>query len=105
MTKAEFRQIIREEVGRAIQSELRDILVEAVKIASTPEEQPEQEKVYTTEPGLNNILRETAAAMIRPDLSAVSKSTVSENMDGLPSFARNAAAIFEASNKIRNNAV
>jgi hypothetical protein len=46
MDLKKFRQIIREEVQKAIQDELKDILSEAVKIASTPQNPTFQPQPY-----------------------------------------------------------
>lgn len=127
MNVEQFRQIIREEVSRAMQKELREILTEAVEIASRPEqnrvESPKQQPVrevrvpveesqVSSVQGLSSLLEQTAADMTqdeyeqvlgidssvpRPDL--VSEGSNPSSVDPLPDFVARAAKIFAAANE------
>lgn len=116
MKKTELQKIIYEEVKKALREEIRDILVEAVQIASVPEKP--QTVSREVEPsnyspkgnsGVVDILKETARSMTRQDYRDFAgigerESTVLSNIgidSELPSFAANAAAIFEASEQIK----
>lgn len=118
MNKIEFREIIREEVKKAIREELREILTEAVTIASAPSKTVEEMPIPIAKVpkgyGISDILQETAASMNVVEMAADWKSSIrnsvsfgSEGLSGvketapLPDFAKNAAAIFEASNRIK----
>lgn len=127
MDVKQFRQIIREEIKKAMQEELRDILTEAVEIASRPEQpqqhtQPQPRKVVQhteieeqTVRGLSSLLQDTASSMSQDDYrdvlgadSMVSKpdfDTLEEGVaapastDVLPDFVARAAEIFAAANE------
>lgn len=130
MNREDFKKLIREEVKAAIREELRSILVEAVTIASTPEQTSQAiRSIQTTTPKTQlystkedpksymDILQETAKTITRSDIQNLmgshesvsfpeepQSSLVSDmtfEASGLPAFAKNAAAIFEASNKIK----
>jgi len=65
-----LRKIIYEEVRKAMQTEIRDILVEAVEIASTPTHitkpvQIKEDRSYGI--GLAEMLQDTATSMTRED--------------------------------------
>lgn len=114
---SDLRKIIREELRTVMREELREILVEAVQIASTPEEViQESEEQYTgrmpsrqavreqirasvTNP-MEELLQETRAGMTGADFygDEVVPSAATEE---LPAFATRAAAIYEASKKVR----
>lgn len=112
MTKKELKELIYEEVKRAIREEIRDILVEAVDISTkqTGDIKPEPviRQSLRSQEGfvdVNSILEQTARTMTRQDLQNVSSVRSSESPGisdfTLPDFAKNAGAIFEASNRIR----
>lgn len=77
-----FRKILREEIKKAFQEELRDILVEAVQIASTPEsvEKPVQKPVTATtftrgavsKTPITSLLESTKSEMTKEDYDNVS---------------------------------
>ena len=128
MDVKQFRQIIREEVRKAMQDELRDILTEAVEIASRPEQphshtqpqpgkvvQPEEIEEQRTVKSLSTLLQDTAASMsqddyrdvlgadstvTKPDFGVIEESTgAPTSSDVLPVFAARAAEIFAAANE------
>lgn len=130
MNREDFKKLIREEVRTAIREELRSILVEAVTIASTPEQTSQAVRsMQTTTPKIQlysteeesksymDILQETAKTITSSDIQNVmgtyksvsfsekpQSSLVSDmsfEASGLPAFAKNAAAIFEASNRVK----
>lgn len=126
MTTEQLRKIIAEEVRKAMQEELRSILTEAVEIASRPEEpavakvtkpvyMPDEPKSTSfSSTSIGDMLKETMASMTRDDYSNImgkterpqfdvigssqpAPSMVSEGTSALPSFIKNAKAIFDAS--------
>lgn len=130
-----FRKILREEIKKAFQEELRSILVEAVQIASTPEsvEKPVQKSVVkpftrgmVSKTPISSLLESTKSEMTKEDYENVSGfsgspvslseplvmeseevSEVSDSpmLDALPDFAKNAGEIFRKSLEKKVNAV
>lgn len=118
--KGIIRQVVREEVRSGMSEMLREILTEAVEIASRPEEvKPVLERrpnmMETIHPegdsdSITDLLRETQKSMTREDYTNIQEGagTVTSGFaepgtapvgDELPSFAKNAKAIFDASFK------
>ena len=125
-----LRKLIREEIHKAFQEEVRDILVEAVQIASKPDLKEElrvQTGVKSDFSGYGNLttlLEDTARTMSKEDYHDILGSPsvvqseqpemVSEScvegfedcgVDALPDFAKRAGEIFKKSMTIRKNAV
>ena len=117
MTREELVKIIEEavesKVRKTIREEFRDILVEAVEIASRPDIKPEKriKRTMDTQPGvssnpIDSLLQETYASMTGEDYRRVfseSSAEGSQEVDPeLPDFALRAASIYEASKKVKN---
>lgn len=117
MTREELVKIIEEavesKVRKAIREEFRDILVEAVEIASRPDIEPEKriKRTMDTQPRvssnpIDSLLQETYASMTGEDYRRVfSESSAEGNQEvdpELPDFALRAASIYEASKKVKN---
>lgn len=117
MTREELVKIIEEavesKVRKTIREEFRDILVEAVEIASRPDIKPEKKvkRVMDTHPEvpsnpIDSLLQETYASMTGEDYRRVfSESSAEGNQEvdpELPDFALRAASIYEASKKVKN---
>ena len=117
MTREELVKIIEEavesKVRKAIREEFRDILVEAVEIASRPDIKPEKriKRTMDTQPRvssnpIDSLLQETYASMTGEDYRRVfSESSAEGNQEvdpELPDFALRAASIYEASKKVKN---
>ena len=117
MTREELVKIIEEavesKVRKAIREEFRDILVEAVEIASRPDIKPEKriKRTMDTQPGvssnpIDSLLQETYASMTGEDYRRVFSEPSAEGNQGvdpeLPDFALRAASIYEASKKVKN---
>ena len=121
MTVDALRKIIHEEVRKAIREELGNMLSEirGDNQVSSLEFLSEKQQESKSKEGLfdiKNILQETRKSMTREDYREImggnkvccEKSTVSESIDDngsslvneLPSFAKNAKAIFEASKNV-----
>lgn len=60
-----FRKIIREEVKQAIQQEVRDIIIEAVKIASTGPSSPVEPKIEEKPVQFSDLKRDKELSEIR----------------------------------------
>lgn len=81
MTLEELRKVLHEEVVKALREEVRDILVEAVEIASRPSTTPTVpvqksrtepvEEKYKSNRGLGSILQETAEEMTHSDYASL----------------------------------
>lgn len=126
-----FRKILREEIKKAFQEELRGILVEAVQIASTPESvgkpvaKPFVRSTVSKTP-ISSLLESTKSEMTKEDYENVSgfsgspvslseplvmeseeASEISDSpmLDALPDFAKNAGEIFRKSLEKKVNAV
>lgn len=117
MTREELVKIIEEavesKVRKTIREEFRDILVEAVEIASRPDIKPEKriKRTMDTQPRvssnpIDSLLQETYASMTGEDYRRVfSESSAEGNQEvdpELPDFALRAASIYEASKKVKN---
>lgn len=83
MKVTDLRQIIQEEVRTAIKAELKDLLIEAVKIASNPEVEVKKQPVVATRMQeskpvrpLEELLEETKLSFSADD----AKSFVTQNM-------------------------
>lgn len=83
MKVTDLRQIIQEEVRTAIKAELKDLLIEAVKIASNPEVEVKKQPVVATRMQeskpirpLEELLEETKLSFTADD----AKSFVTQNM-------------------------
>ena len=121
MTVDALRKIIHEEVRKAIREELGNMLSEirGDNRVSSLEFLSEKQQESKSKEGLfdiKNILQETRKSMTREDYREImggnkvccEKSIVSESIDDndsslvneLPSFAKNAKAIFEASKNV-----
>lgn len=125
MKLEELRKIIHEEVVKAIREEVRDILTEAVEIASRPQGKPTvhqaavkkpviQKEESTSMSFLGDILQETAREMTKTDyrdimgepvvvetpgqqlFENVEKPSVVSSEDSLPDFVQRAKAVFDA---------
>jgi len=88
MKLSELRKTIREEVKNAIREELQDILVEAVSIASKPDEEDlqvketpieESVKQYTAQPGMS-MLEQTKMEMTQQDYANASNGGNKPNL-------------------------
>ena len=120
---SDLRKIIREELRTVMREELREILVEALQIASTPEEmiQESEEEQYTgrmpsrqavreqirasvTNP-MEALLQETRAGMTGADFYGDDEMVSSAATEELPAFASRAAAIYEASKKVKSGGI
>lgn len=96
MTTTELRKLIREETKRAVEEAIKDILIEAVTVASTPitEVRKEPVKPVEVQPPLDTIakiLEETRRGMSRKEYQEIVSSnisTVSETPTSLPTGIR-----------------
>ena len=115
-----LRKLIREEIHKAFQEEVRDILVEAVQIASKPdlkEELQVQTGVKSDFSGYGNLTSKedyhdilgspSVVQVEQPEMVSESCVEGSEDygVDALPDFAKRAGEIFKKSMTIRKNAV
>lgn len=126
-----LRKLIRDEIHKAFQEEVRDILVEAVQIASKPDlEEKTQSQVrkksdFSGYGDLSTLLEDTANTMSVEDYHdilgspsvvqteqprVVSEGFVEDNCedygaDALPDFAKRAGEIFKKSMTVKRNAV
>lgn len=115
MKLEELEQIVKKAVRQVMQEELREILTEAVEIASRPEpnkrdySEASREKI-TGGFNFSDILQETAQEMTKADFKnifenntggeekyKVNSVSTESDMSDLPSFARNAKAVLDAS--------
>ena len=126
MNIKDLKAVIKECVREVMQEELREILTEAVEIASKPEQptyaRPRSVAQYMPDlgselgAGLSDLLQETAQSMTSADYAAVMGNTkppvpdfgmigaeeqTYSTMSDLPPFAMKAKQIFDAANKIQ----
>lgn len=124
-----LRKLIREEIHKAFQEEVRDILVEAVQIASKPEKELSRKQVvsrpdsaFSRYGDLGSLLEDTAHTMSKEDYHnilgspsavraeqpvMVSESSIGEDgevygAEALPNFAKRAGEIFKKSMTIKS---
>ena len=127
-----LRKLIREEIHKAFQEEVRDILVEAVEIASKPDRTSSRGNVrnvpkdFSRYGDLSTLLEDTAQNMNQDDYMNVlgggpsvvqtEKPVLEENsdegygedfqgIDALPDFAKRAGEVFKKSMTIKPNVV
>lgn|SRR5574344_3196 len=106
MNVQDLENIVETVVRKVMREELRDILTEAVEIASRPDMPTLREQSNTTvlNTSIADLIEETAKDMTRDDYKNMvgdtkvnlSRTNVSDT-SGLPSFASKAKAILDAS--------
>lgn len=96
MKTLEFKKIIREEIRSTIREEIRDIIIEAVEIASRPDtkestteeeskveeiknKERKEEKKYSPNTNIDEILKQTAAGLDPNALKDIMQGSNQEN--------------------------